>query len=58
MIRRASIIGTLTLGLMLTVAHSTPAWQNFQRYYRDLKDGGTSMNPVERVVVSLVLANR
>jgi hypothetical protein len=58
MIRRAYIIGTVTLGLMLTVAHSSPTWQNFQRYYHDLAGSRTSLSPVERVVFSLVLANQ
>jgi hypothetical protein len=31
--------------------------QNFQRYYNDLKQGDNSLNPIERVVFSLVLAN-
>jgi hypothetical protein len=31
--------------------------QNFQRYFRDLKGAGNSLNPIERFVFSLVLAN-
>ena len=31
--------------------------QNFQEYFQDLNQSGNSLNPVERVVFSLVLAN-
>lgn len=31
--------------------------QNFQEYFRDLNQAGNSLNPVERFVFSLVLAN-
>ena len=31
--------------------------QNFQQYFRDLDPTGNSLNPVERFVFSLVLAN-
>jgi len=31
--------------------------QNFQQYFRDLDPAGNSLNPVERFVFSLVLAN-
>ena len=31
--------------------------QNFQEYFRDLDPAGSSLNPVERFVFSLVLAN-
>jgi len=31
--------------------------QNFQQYFRDLDPTGNSLNPVERIVFSLVLAN-
>ena len=31
--------------------------QTFQEYFRDLNQSGNSLNPVERVVFSLVLAN-
>lgn len=31
--------------------------QSFQQYFRDLDPAGTRLNPVERFVFSLVLAN-
>ena len=62
--RRAYIVGTLVVMLTMHVAQTSPAYsrmvhsaQNFQRYYNDLKQGGTSLNPVERFVFSLVLAS-
>lgn len=49
--------------LAVNMAQSTGAYcrivnsaQNFQRYYRDLQQGQNSLNPIERVVFSLVLA--
>jgi hypothetical protein len=62
--RRAFIIGTLAVVLAVNLAQGTGAYcrivnsaQNFQRYYRDLQQGQNSLNPIERVVFSLVLAN-
>jgi hypothetical protein len=64
MLRRTYIIGTVALGLMLTAAGVSPVFdrlvssaQNFQLHYRDLKQTGDSLSPLERVVFSLVLAN-
>jgi hypothetical protein len=64
MIRKAYIIGIMALGLAAGAVHTSPAFcrfvssaQSFQSYYRDLKQAGTSMNPIERFVFSLVLAN-
>ena len=62
--RRAYIVGTLVVMLAAHVAQTSPAYgrivhsaQNFQRYYNGLKQDGASLNPVERFVFSLVLAN-
>jgi hypothetical protein len=64
MIRKAHIIAILVLGLTAGTVHTSPVLyrfvssaQSFQHYYRDLKDAGTSMSPIERFVFSLVLAN-
>ena len=50
--------------LVANAAQTSPAYcrivhsaQNFQRYYNDLKQGDNTLNPIERVVFSLVLAN-
>jgi hypothetical protein len=58
------MIGTLAVLLAVNTAQSTGAYckivqsaQNFQRYYRDLKQGQNSLNPIERIVFSLVLSN-
>ena len=64
MTRKAYIIGILTVGLMATAFRNAPAYgrlvssaQSFQHYFQDLKGAGASLNPVERFVFSLVLAN-
>ena len=64
MTKRACILGTLTLALALTAARGEPTYerlvtsaQSFQQYFQDLKGAGTSLNPFERVVFSLVLSN-
>ena len=41
-------------GAITRVVHSA---QNFNRYYRDLQQGENHLNPIERVVFSLVLSN-
>ena len=41
-------------GTLGRLVHSA---QNFQRYYQDLKQGTNTLNPIERIVFSLVLAN-
>lgn len=60
--RKAYMIGALAVILVL---HSAGAGaygkvvrsaQNFQRYYSDLKQGQNSLNPIERLVFSLVLS--
>jgi hypothetical protein len=62
--RRAYIIGLLVLLLAVNAIQTSPAYshivhsaQNFQRYYNDLKQGDNPLNPIERVLFSLVLAN-
>ena len=64
MTRKAYIIGILTVGLMATALRNAPVYgrlvssaQSFQHYFQDLKGAGASLNPVERFVFSLVLAN-
>ena len=64
MTRKACIIGVLTVGLMAMAVRNAPAYdrlvssaQSFQHYFRDLKGAGASLNPVERFVFSLILAN-
>jgi hypothetical protein len=64
MIRRAYIIGIMALGLTFSAAHTAPVLarvvssaQSFRYYFKDLKAAGSSLNPIERFVFSLVLAN-
>jgi hypothetical protein len=64
MIRKAYIIAIMALGLTAGAVHTSPAFcrfvssaQSFKSYYRDLKQAGGSMSPIERFVFSLVLAN-
>ena len=56
------MIGLVALGLTATAVHA-PGYarirssaQNFRQYFHDLK-AGSSLNPVERFVFSLMLAN-
>ena len=63
MIRKTYIIGTLVAGLALAAVQSGPgisriasSAHNFEHYFQNLKSG-SSLNPVERFVFSLVLAN-
>ena len=61
--RKALAVGFLATAL--AVVAMTPSCytrlvtsrQNFQQYFRDLNPAGNSLNPVERFVFSLVLAN-
>ena len=64
MIRRAFIIGIVVAGVAVTTAETSPVYarlassaQKFQQYFRELDREGTGLNPVERFVFSLVLAN-
>jgi hypothetical protein len=61
--RKAYMIGALAVILVLHTAQGAGAYgkvvrsaQNFQRYYSDLKQGQNSLNPIERLVFSLVLS--
>jgi hypothetical protein len=52
------------MGLTVTAVHTTPVYcrivsstRNFQQYFRDLKQAGSSLSPIERFVFSLVLAH-
>jgi hypothetical protein len=62
MTRRASIFGTLAVAAVLalhpgTVCRAVTSARNFERVFHDLRSAGTPLNPVERLVFSLVLAN-
>jgi hypothetical protein len=64
MIRKACTIGILAVGLTLTAVHGIPGYgrlvssaQNFQECFRALKSANATANPVERLVLSLMLAN-
>jgi len=63
MVRKAYITAILALGLMAGAVHTSPVFgrfvssaQSFQSYYRDLKQAGASVSPMERFVFSLLLA--
>ena len=58
------MIGALAVILAMNMVPGTGAFgrivnsaQNFQRYYHDLEQGQNSLNPIERIVFSLVLSN-
>jgi hypothetical protein len=60
MIRKVCTIGIVAVGLTLTALHGIPGCgrlvssaQNFEQCFRALK----SVNPVERLMFSLMLAN-
>ena len=63
MTRRAYAIGFLALGLAIAGAipfsssRIATSRRNFQEYFRDLDPAGSSLNPVERFIFSLVLAH-
>jgi hypothetical protein len=60
--RQASILATLAAAAIL-VLHPRPVERAFtsarkvERCFRDLRSAGASLSPVERLVLSLVLAN-
>jgi len=61
--KRAFIIGFLVLGLGATTVHTGPAYcrflasaRNFQEYFDTLDGSRTALNPVERIVFSILLA--
>jgi hypothetical protein len=58
------MIATAALGLALVGVHGAPVYgraahsaRSFRHYFRDLKSADANLNPVERVMFSLVLAN-
>lgn len=59
--RKAYAIGLLALALAGAIPFSSSriatSRRNFQEYFRDLDPAGSSLNPVERFVFSLVLAH-
>ena len=60
--RKAISAGILALGLTLVaiVPHYgriSTSGQSFKEYFQDLDQAGNSLNPVERFLFSLVLAN-
>jgi hypothetical protein len=61
MIRKASVIAVLAAGLFAAMPNVryriAVSAQNFGHRFDDLKGAGDSLNPVERVVFSLALAN-
>jgi hypothetical protein len=64
MIRKACTIGILAVSLTLTAVHGIPVCgrlvssaQNFQECFRALKSANATSNPVERLMLSLMLAN-
>ena len=65
MIRRAYIIGIMALGLTASAALTSPAVgrfvssaHSFRRHFRELKNSGSSLSPLERIVFSLILIDR
>jgi hypothetical protein len=64
MIKKACTIGALAVGLTFSALHGMPVCgklvssaQNFQQCFRSLKKATVTTNPVERVMLSLILAN-
>jgi hypothetical protein len=62
--KRAYMIATAALGLALVGIHCAPVYgraansaRSFHHYFQDLKSADANLNPVERVVFSLILAN-
>ena len=62
--RKGCIIGILAVGLAAGAVRTSPAVgrfvssaQSFHQHFRELKDSGSSLSPIERVVFSLILAN-
>jgi hypothetical protein len=63
MIRRATTIGVLAAALALTTAFTAPEYsrllasaRNFETCFRDLGRTEQALSPVERVMLSLMLA--
>jgi hypothetical protein len=61
MIRKASIAGTVTVGLALAALQGSPAFlssaRRFEQCFRGIRDTSRALSPVERLVFGLVLAN-
>jgi hypothetical protein len=63
MMRKGYLVAVLAAGTLLAAAQPDTrskiafAAQNFERRFEDLKDAGTSLNVVERLVFSLALAS-
>jgi hypothetical protein len=62
--KRAYLIATMTMAMALAAIHGSPAYgraadsaRNFRHYFSDLKNADDSLNPVQRFVFSLILAN-
>jgi hypothetical protein len=62
--RRICLAGIAALGLVAATVRSTPAYgqlvtsaASFERYVESLNTAGNSLNPIERLVFSLVLSN-
>jgi hypothetical protein len=53
------MIATAALGLALVCVHGRAAnsARSFHHYFEDLKSADANLNPVERVMFSLILAN-
>jgi hypothetical protein len=58
------MIATAAVALALVGIHGAPVYgraansaRSFHRYFQDLKNADANLNPVERVVFSLILAN-
>ena len=63
MIRKASIIATVALGMAIAAFHGVPSLERIassartvQQNFHNLKDN--SLNPIERVVFSIMLAKK
>jgi hypothetical protein len=63
MIRKALTVGILSIGLVTVVAQPgtrqrvASSIRNFEQSFQDLKVAGNSLNPLERLVFSVLLAS-
>ena len=62
--RRIYLVAIVSLGLMAAASRSTPAYRqlaasaaSFESYVEGLNSASNSLNPIERLVFSLVLSN-
>ncbi|HWB82695.1 MAG TPA: hypothetical protein VG675_01060 [Bryobacteraceae bacterium] len=62
--RHRASIAVLAIGILGASVFGAPYYgsvvssaRTFQRYFRDLDEAGSSLNPIERVVYSLLLAH-